>query len=158
VTDAGWSSELAAQRANLFALAGRADDARAAAAGLVGSDLDRVAVRAASGIAIAGTLSGRFGEAIEAATDAWRRQRHLVDQRGFGSSGFHVVTRTLALIEAGRLDEARSLAERAYEFTIEAGDGVGQGWLALARARVDHANGRLTTARSWAMESAARVR
>jgi DNA-binding CsgD family transcriptional regulator len=155
VTDTAWSAEIAAQRANLFALAGRARDAIAAGGEFVGSEVDRVAVRAATGAAIAGTLAARFDDAIAAATDGWQRQQQLADQRGFGSPGFHVVTLTMALIEGGRFEEARSIAEGAYDFTIDAADRVGQAWVALALARLDHAAGRLATARSWATESAA---
>jgi DNA-binding CsgD family transcriptional regulator len=155
VTDVGWRQELTAQRVNLLALGGHPADALAAGVGLLESAVERVVVRASTGAAVARALAAHFDDAIRVAGAAWRLQGALADQRGFGSAGFHLVIRTLAAIDSGRLAEATSHASRAYQVTVETGDAIGQGWFALALARADLARGDVGAARRWAGESAA---
>jgi DNA-binding CsgD family transcriptional regulator len=130
----------------------------ALSADLLASPVDRVVIRASTGATISLTATARFDEAIKIAGRAWKRQSAAEDQRAFGSTGFHIVLRTLALGDAGRLADARTAADEAYAISVRSEDPVGQGWFALALARVELAAGRLATAGRWANEAAALFR
>jgi DNA-binding CsgD family transcriptional regulator len=158
VAAGAWRDELRAQRANLRALAGRPVEALELAADLLVSPVDRVVIRASTGAAISLTACGRFDEAMKVAGRAWKRQTAADDQRAFGSAGFHIVLRTLAVVDAGRLADARSAAEEAYAVSVRSEDPVGRGWFALALARAELASGRLATAGRWANEASALFR
>jgi DNA-binding CsgD family transcriptional regulator len=69
--------------------------------------------------------------------------------------GVHLIHRTYALTEVGRLDDARALAELGYEASLGEGPPAGQVWFGYHRGRVALLQGRAGAARRSLAEAAA---
>jgi DNA-binding CsgD family transcriptional regulator len=140
-----WRDELVVGRATLHLLAGRLRDALelgAPHAAVTGRPMLTAAVAVAPALA----LMGRTKEAVAVADRAFHDYDLVLDRRVRGDQGIHVVSKILALVEAGYLEEAWAVATGGYEQAVAARDASGQAWMALQRGRVALAQGRLQAA------------
>lgn len=101
---------------------------------------------------------GRWAEAITLARTA--REDHLAMPAVLTMThpGMHAGAYVMALVEAGRLDEARHLGEDAYAQTVADKALIAQIWLAVCLGRAEYCAGRMTCARCWFTSAAAIAR
>ena len=108
-----------------------------------------------SGVAKAAALArvGRTADAIAVAELSREEQLGLPDPSAFGHPSLHLITRSFALTEAGRLAEAASTGQQAYTEVLDVGIPLNLAWAALNVASAELQRGHLGTARRWATEA-----
>jgi DNA-binding CsgD family transcriptional regulator/tetratricopeptide (TPR) repeat protein len=116
---------------------------------------ERAFVARAIGEAAALAFTGRTTEALEVARRGFEVHSALGDVVAMAHPGSHVVAQVLALIEAGRLDEARALADAVHDVAVASGVPILRMWATINLGRVVALTGRPATARRWFAESAA---
>jgi DNA-binding CsgD family transcriptional regulator len=155
VTTVDLRDELMAVRANLALVSGNARQALGLVADVVERDSapDRIRLRAAMVAVPALTLAGRTEEALRMGASWQDRAQNLRTAVPY-ASGQLLGVQTLALRTAGRLHEARSLAEREYR-AATFGRRRAAGMWAMAVGQVALAQGHVLTAVSCLREAAA---
>jgi DNA-binding CsgD family transcriptional regulator len=91
-------------------------------------------------------LAGHTAEAIRHCDAALSARVDLDDEAQLSAVGVYVVARSLALVEAGELEEAAATAEGGYSHSLERANSDGQAWFASILGRVRLTQGRLETA------------
>jgi DNA-binding CsgD family transcriptional regulator len=91
-------------------------------------------------------LAGRSDEALHYTQRAISTRLEMDDETQVSTVAVYVVGLTLAMVEAGRLGEARAIADAAYQQTVEHGPVAGRAWVAGVLARICLLEGRLATA------------
>lgn len=152
VTDPVWSDEIAARYAGMiFVTKGPAAGARAVEPLLV-----RAEGRALVWACLTGAYSlSRVGR-LDAALEATHRGHaaHLCLARPLEwYPWFHLYFRGLALIYAGRLEEAEAIAVAEYHHALDDNSAEAQAWFALLRAQLATDRGRFETAARHAREA-----
>jgi DNA-binding CsgD family transcriptional regulator len=99
---------------------------------------------------------GRCESAADLAARAFAEHSQLPDQIAIPGPGVHLLTRSYALTECGRLAEAAELAAIAYDATPASAPPDALMWLAHQRGRIALVSGRIETARRWLREARAR--
>lgn len=148
-------AELAADAAALAAFSGAPATAVAEAGALLAVE-HGPRVRARAGFALAAGLIGvgRPAEAVVVSDDGLAALDDLPD--GFGRATFTtnlLLTRTVGLAEAGRLEEADAVAEQTYRRSVTAAFLTGQAVAAWARGRVLEQAGRTVSGERWLREA-----
>jgi len=156
VFDTELRDELHAQRAIHVLFEGRIGDALAIVDPLLdrAGDHDRAFVHGALAGAVARGLAGRTVEAIAIADRAFDARVALGDQIQIAGPGIYLVARALALLEAGRLEEAEVSARLGYDGATERQVRDGQSWFAVILGRVCLLQGRVARAARWFREAA----
>ena len=111
-----------------------------------------VAVQVAIDRSPALALVGRPDEAIDVAEAAFAAHLGLAQPVGLAHPGTHVVNQAFALIEAGRLGEARELSLAGYEVAVSDRIPVAQIWFAIMLGKIDLLRGRILESRAWYRE------
>jgi DNA-binding CsgD family transcriptional regulator len=142
-------------RAAMLAWSARLEEALDLVEGLLSSDEPRVAVQAALVVEVAAATGGPTGRAIELADEWFPIHVSLPDLAGTNTPGFHMIIKAVALANAGRLVEARELAELGYGASVAARSVVGQLWFALELGRIALLGGDVTSAERWFREQVA---
>ena len=155
IDDAAWREELACVRATYLLLGGRPHDAVAAVEPLLDRSGGRPFVESAIAAAPALAIAGRTEAAVDLADRAFAARIELGDQAVMSDPGIHVVSRVLALGEAGRLEEAAATATTAYDAALTSRQATGQAWFALMRGRIGLLQGDLASAIHHFLEGAA---
>jgi ATP/maltotriose-dependent transcriptional regulator MalT len=135
--------------AEVLAYAGRPVDALALLEGIE-SRAPRVRVLAAIARAAALATTGQTEEAIAVSSRGYEEHLALGDELAIAPAGTHVVNRTWALVEAGRLAEAEQLGRTWLDLAARVRMPLGVTWFALHLARCALAQGRPATARQLA--------
>nr|WSX77901.1 LuxR C-terminal-related transcriptional regulator [Streptomyces sp. NBC_00899] len=107
---------------------------------------------------VALAVTGRAEEAVEFAGRAYDLHRRLEEQSLLFAPIGHLITRTLALAEAGRLAEARATGHRAWEADGHDRNPVTWIWLAFHQARTEWLAGHVEPAQRWFAEMVAACR
>lgn len=148
-------SELAADAASLAAFSGAPATAVAEAEAVLAADpTPRVRARAAWALAAGLIGVGRPAAAVAASDDGLAALDALPD--GFGRATFTtnlLLTRTVGLAEAGRLQEAEAIAEQTYRRSVGSAFLTGQAVAAWARGRVLEQAGRAVSGERWLREA-----
>ena len=153
-TDGDLRDELHAQAAVHLLFEGRHREALAYADPLLARDADqRVRAGRAPG-AVARALGGRTAEAIEIADRALEARVALGDQVQMSGPGIYLVARALALLEAGRFEEADENARLGYDTAAERQLRDGQAWFGVILGRICLHEGRAAGAARWFREAA----
>lgn len=100
------------------------------------------------------TATGRCETAVEASAAAYAEHRQLGDQTAIAPAGVHFVHRMNALLEAGRLAEARAIASRGYERASRGGPPLARDWYGLGLGRAALLGGQPRSAARWLAECA----
>ena len=135
--------------------ASRADPRRPCAARRLPRPAARAAAEAQAALAWAFALGdvGRVDEAIEVIDRALgsrgERDRHLT----LYEVGLLVAARGMALVAAGRLDEAQGIVELGHAATVQEGSTAGQGFFAAVLDWIALHRGDTATAAEWAREA-----
>lgn len=145
-------------RASLLAWSGRPREALALAEPLLASPEPRVAVQAALLVELAAATIGPTGRAVELADEWFPRHLALPDRAGTNNPGNHILTKTVALTNAGRLAEAQALAELGYGASVANRSTIGQMWFALEQGRLALMRGDARSAERWLREQVALCR
>ncbi|MCB0964207.1 MAG: AAA family ATPase [Acidimicrobiales bacterium] len=145
-------------RAAMLAWSGRFAEAREAIAGLIDSDEPRVAVQAAMVAEFDAAVAGPAGRAIDLADQWFGVHLSLPDLAGTNAPGLHLVLKTVALANAGRLAEAADLADLGYRASIADRNLAGQLWFSLELGRVALLRGDAEAAIGWFREQVALCR
>lgn len=156
VDDPELRDELNAQRAIHVLFEGRVVDALAIVDPLLErvGDGDRAFVHGALAGSVARALAGRTADAIVIADRAFDARIALGDQMQIAGPGMYLVARALALLEAGRLDEADATARLGYDGATERQIRDGQSWFSVILGRVCLLEGRVALAARWFREAA----
>jgi DNA-binding NarL/FixJ family response regulator/type II secretory pathway predicted ATPase ExeA len=154
LTDPNWRNELVAVQATFDLLGGSPLRAIERAAPLLDAESGRPFVVAAVAAGPALAVVGRISEALAVADRGLAARLALGPQDALDDAAIHVVTRALALAEAGLLADAAELCNSGYEGAITTGSATGQAWFALLAGRVALVTGQLATARRLFAESA----
>lgn len=153
-----WREEIEAHRGMFDALAGRVEEATVRLRPLLESPTPRVVLTAASGIVPALTMSGKLDEAVAVAERAFALSTAVGPQPMIVNPGLHLITRAIALCDAGRLEESSATAHLGYDWSLESGSFIGQTWSAMVLGWVALSEGRLLEARERLREAAAGFR
>lgn len=149
---------LAFSEAAMLVWAGRVQEALSLVDGLGAVDDDRVAVQAAMIAETAAAVCGPAGRAVELADEWFARHLGLADRNGTTDPGFHLVVKTVALANSGRLAEASELAEAGYGASVADASMSGQMWFTLELGRIALLKGDAVSARRWYREQIALCR
>jgi DNA-binding CsgD family transcriptional regulator len=141
--------ELVTGEAEVLAYGGRPVEALALLDG-VDTTTPRVRVLAAIGQAAALATTGQTEQAIAVSTRGYDDHLALGEELAIAPAGTHVVNRTWALVEAGRLVEAEQLGRAWLDLAARVRMPLGVTWFALHVARCALAQGRPATARQLA--------
>jgi DNA-binding CsgD family transcriptional regulator/tetratricopeptide (TPR) repeat protein len=141
--------EIVTGEAEVLAYAGRPVEALALLDS-VDTTAPRVRVLAAIGRAAALATTGQTEQAIAISTLGYEEHLALGDELAIAPAGTHVVNRTWALVEAGRLAEAEQLGRTWLDLATRVRMPLGVTWFALHLARCALAQGRPATARQLA--------
>ena len=148
-------AELTADAASLAAFSGAPATAVEEARAVLAADPPpRVRARAAWALAAGLIGVGRPAAAVDASDDGLAALEALPD--GFGRATFTtnlLLTRTVGLAEAGRLEEADAAAEQTYRRSVSAAFLTGQAVSAWARGRVLEQAGRTVSGERWLREA-----
>jgi DNA-binding CsgD family transcriptional regulator len=142
----------------ILAWSGRVREAAELIATLDASERPIVVVQADMIHELLGAVVGPVGPAIELADDAFARHVAIDDLNGTNSPGFHLVIKTLALTNAGRLEEAAALAEAGYGSSVADRLLAGQLWFSLELGRIALLRGDAVNAARWYREQVALCR
>jgi DNA-binding CsgD family transcriptional regulator len=107
---------------------------------------------------VALAVTGRAGEAVEFAGRAYGLHRRMDEQSLLFAPVGHLISQVLALTEAGRLVEARTAGQRAWETHGHERNPVTWIWLAFHQARADWLSGHVEPAHRWFAEAVAASR
>lgn len=158
ITDPELRQFLLFSEASTLVWAARIGEAQELVGDLLGSDQPRVAVQAALLAEMIASTCGPADRAVELADEWYPRHLALPDQGGTNAPGFHVVIRTVALVNAGRLAEAAALAEAAYGATVADRNIQGQLWFTLELGRIALLRGDAVASQRWFREQVALCR
>lgn len=159
VRDAVWRAELRGARGEIAALSGDVDVALALAVPVLEDDPGaRPYVVAAGAAAPAMLAAGRADDAAAVAERAFSTALGLGPQPAIAHPALQAIVQSLALSEAGRLQEAHDVARTGYEWSLPSGFPIGQAWFALALGRATLLAGELARAERLFRESAAAFR
>lgn len=150
-----WRCELTAERAVLTAMQGHLCDAAELCRTLADETAARVVVTAAIAGSVAMALGTRPDDAIALSRRALELSDQLSDQPFLTPPAMHLVAEALAKTEAGRLDDALSVASTGHELALAAGARDGQAWFALTLGRVQMMKGDVDAARRSFVEAVA---
>ncbi|MFB7868033.1 LuxR C-terminal-related transcriptional regulator [Streptomyces sp. NPDC056069] len=103
-------------------------------------------------------VTGHTHEAVAAAEHAYALYSSLADRTLLLHPASLLVSLVLALAEAGRLDEAREAAQRAWGTLGQVRNPLSWIWLAYHQAHAERLAGHIKTARRWYAEAAAHSR
>jgi ATP/maltotriose-dependent transcriptional regulator MalT len=142
-------AEIVTGEAEVLAYGGRPVEALTLLDGVDTSD-PRVGVLAAIGRAAALATTGQTDRAIAVSSRGYEEHLALGDELAIAPAGTHVVNRTWALVEAGRLAEAEQLGRTWLDLAARVRMPLGVTWFALHLARCALAQGRPATARQLA--------
>lgn len=104
---------------------------------------------------VALAVTGRTREAVAFSGKAYVLHRRLDDKSLMFAPVGQLVSRVLALMEGGRLEEARTAGHRAWDMHGEERNPVAWIWLAYHQARTEWLAGHVGVARRWFGEAAA---
>ena len=151
IADPVWRDRVAAHRARFEYMSGHPAEALATAERLLEADDPRAWLDAGLLAVVSLTIVGRTGEAVATADRVANRLR----QAGVHPANAAALTvpKVLALVHAGRLDEAETLADASYRNAVEFGAIDGQGWFSLSLGRVALYRGDLPAAIEWFTKS-----
>ncbi len=154
VTDPDWRAELIGHRATLVMLHGAPDEALDIVQPMLKSDAARPFIEAAVVAGTAMSSVGRPLDALEVVERAARLHRRTWDRELFQSDpGVHVFSSIIALGDAGRLDDAAALAERAHQAASSQQRGAPLASTTYQRASIALERGRIGTARELARQA-----
>ncbi|HNK38530.1 MAG TPA: LuxR C-terminal-related transcriptional regulator [Microthrixaceae bacterium] len=142
-----WRDEAAAVRSVFLASQGRAAEAVEIAEPLIERDPDRVMIQAAMALTHAYRTQGRVEDAVAVCDRALAAYAELGEQIALISMRVLGVGRTIALAEAGRLEDADSEAARILQLCRTEGEVGGIGLAALVQGWVHFTRGRIRSAR-----------
>ncbi|MEY2459836.1 MAG: hypothetical protein QOG30_1666, partial [Acidimicrobiaceae bacterium] len=146
ITDDANRRDLDALRANHLLLSGDVARALELSGPLLSRPGDAAFAQASLDAGTALALAGRTTEAIKHTEDALAARIEGDDVAQLSALAVYSVARALALCEAGRLEEAASVAQTGYATAIEMQAARGQAWFATTLARVFLCQGRLGAA------------
>ncbi|HMS88780.1 MAG TPA: LuxR C-terminal-related transcriptional regulator [Acidimicrobiales bacterium] len=149
---------LAFSEAAMLIWGGRVTQALALVDGLREVHDERVAVQAAMIAETAAAACGPARRAVALADAGFGRHLGLADLNGPTNPGFHLVVKTVALANAGRLAEAAELAEAGYGASVAERSMSGQMWFTLELGRIALLRGDAVSARRWYREQIALCR
>ncbi len=110
---------------------------------LLSGPADAAFAQASLDVGTALALAGRSAEAIDHTSAALAVRLDLDDELQLSRTGVYVVAQSLALAYAGRLEEAATTAELAYDVAVERGIVDGQAWLGSVLGIIRLMQGRL---------------
>jgi len=154
VSDPELRDELRAQQAVQLVFEGRLPETLAVVAPLLEHPNDRIFVSGALPGAVANAIAGRTETAIDIADRAFEARVALGDQTQMSGPGIYLVARALALIEAGRLDEAEENARLGYDGATDRQHADGRAWFAIVLGRVALFRGKAQQCARWFREAA----
>ena len=93
--------------------------------------------------------SGRSAQAISLARKAHQEHLGMPAVAAASHPGLHMGAWVMALVEEGRVDEARRLGEETYAQVVGDQALIAQMWLAIYLGKAEWYAGRLTRARGW---------
>jgi DNA-binding CsgD family transcriptional regulator len=108
---------------------------------LLRSDHPTTAAQAALTVELVAATAGPTTQAITVADRWFAVHLDLADKEEASNPGNHLITKALALANAGRLTEAEELAALGYRASVASRRGIGQMWFALLLARLALARG-----------------
>jgi DNA-binding CsgD family transcriptional regulator/tetratricopeptide (TPR) repeat protein len=146
ITDPGNRRDLDALRANHLLLSGDVARALELSGPLLERPGDSAFAQASLDAGTALALAGRTTDAITHTEQALAARVDGDEVAQLSALAVYSVARALALCEAGRLDEAASVAQNGYATSIELKVARGQAWFATTLARVFLCQGRLGAA------------
>ena len=144
--------EIVTGEAEVLAYGGRPVEALVLLDG-VDTENPRVGVLSAIGRAAALATTGQTDQAIAVSRRGYEAHLALGDELAIAPAGTHVVNRTWALVEAGRLAEAEQLGRTWLDLAARVRMPLGVTWFALHLARCALAQGRPETARQFAQRA-----
>jgi len=147
VADPDWRAELVGHRATLVMLHGAPDEALDIVEPMLRSEAPRPFIEAAIVAGTAMSSVGRPLDTLQIVERAARLHRRTWDRELFQSDpAIHVFSSIIALGEAGRLDEAAALADRAHHAVSRdlrggplASTTYQRAWIALEQGKLDTA-------------------
>lgn len=154
ITSPDLRDELRAQHGVQLVFEGRLPETLAVVEPLLASSNERLFVHGALPGAVANAIAGNTALAIDIAERAFEVRVALGDQLQMSGPGIYLIARGLALIEAGRLDEAQENAQLGYEGATDRQLADGQAWFATALARVALFRGQVRQSARWFREAA----
>lgn len=157
-TDPNLKELLEFSRSSMLVWSGHAREALAVVEPLLRSDEPRIAAQAALNVELAAATMGPAGRAVELADEWFPIHLALPDLAGINNPGNHLVTKAVALTNAGRLDEAHALADFGYGAAVNNRSLIGQMWFALELGRIALMRGDALTADRWFREQVALCR
>jgi DNA-binding CsgD family transcriptional regulator len=125
---------------------------------LLGSEEPRVAVQAALVVQLAAATMGPTDRAVALADEWFPIHLSLPDLVGTSSPGNHILTKALALTNAGQLEEAAALADLGYGASVANRSLIGQMWFSLQLGRIALVRGDANLAARWFREQIALCR
>ena len=158
IEDPTWRDEIAGMRATMVLLAQGPGAAHEAAHPLRERAQGRAFTLACLVDALALGRMGRLQAASEAALQGHGAAVALEQAAYQVDPAAHVFAHCEALANAGRLEDAETVATAEYQRTVRDGDKEGQSYIAWQLARILGARGRAGAAIRYAKESAALVR
>lgn len=142
-------------RAAMLQWSGRLAEAAEVAEPIVARGEPQTAVMGAMVLETVAAACGPTGRTVELADEWFPIHLGLPDQGGTFSPGFHMVIKTHALTNAGRLAEANELAELGYGASVATRNLAGQLWFSLQLGRVCIYRGQAAAATRWLREQIA---
>lgn len=130
-----WVGEIQGLRASLDLLGGRPHAALAVVEPLLTSAHPRTAVQAGTVAAPALALIGKCERSMDIADATYAKHSVVGEMAIMSAVETHLVSRTLAMIEAGLIADATALARAGYDGAIAVGARDGQAWFALMLGR-----------------------
>jgi DNA-binding CsgD family transcriptional regulator len=156
IADPIMQDELTTDEAIVRIFSGRPLDALDVLATITHRDDPRTGVLHNVAATLALIAAGRCDTATELARTGYRSHVALGDTAAIAHPAVHVIHRVHALVEAGQLDQAEDLSQRAHDAAIDsAAAPIGRMWFAFWSGRVALLRGRPRTARRWIAEAAA---
>jgi DNA-binding NarL/FixJ family response regulator len=158
VRNADLKEVLEFSRSSLLTWSGRPVEALRIVEPLLASEHDSVAAQAALIVELAAATMGPAGRAVDLADHWFPIHLALPDLVGTSNPGNHLVTKAVALTNAGRLLEAQALADFGYGAAVNNRSLIGQMWFALELGRIALMRGDALTADRWFREQIALCR
>lgn len=146
ITDPAWLAEMDALRGVFDATTGLIPQAIERLMPHAVSPLPRVVLTALPGLVPALAMAGRYDEAIDFADRGFALATSVGPQPMLSDPGLHLITRCIALCDAGRLAEADATGQLGYDWSLETGSLAGQAWFALVLGFTASSQGRLSEA------------
>jgi DNA-binding CsgD family transcriptional regulator len=154
VTDPSVRRSIDSQRGDHLLLRGFAARAIAVDEPLLAITGDHPFAQSSRDYGVALALAGRTTEAIRHVESALSARRDLEDKEQLVSASVFLVARSLALAEAGRLEEAASSASLGYSLSVDRRNKDGQAWFSAVLALTQCTQGKLHEADHMFRESA----